>query len=112
MSSMLNESAPLERYGHNLTTLAKRGAFSPLAGQEAVVNRMFHILQRKNKNVPVILASDEARRWAIMAEVIRQMAMGNAPDPLPSRQVIGLDYEILFTHLSDDTSIQIGRAHV
>jgi hypothetical protein len=93
----------LERYGHNLTRLAKLGVFAPLAGQEAVINRVFQVLQRKNKNIPLILASDETRRWAIVAEVIRRMALGNAPELLLTQQVIGLDYEALFTNLSDDT---------
>jgi hypothetical protein len=35
---MLNKPTPLERYGHNLTILAKRGTFAPLAGQEAVIS--------------------------------------------------------------------------
>ena len=103
MPPMLNESAPLERYGHNLTRLAKRGAFAPLASDEVVVGQVLQVLQRRNKNSPLILASDETRRWAIVAEVIRRMAAGDAPEPLLTRQVIGLDYEALFTNLSDDT---------
>jgi len=38
-----------------------------------------------------------------VAEVIRRMTIGEAPEPLPKQQVIGLDYEALFTNLSDDT---------
>lgn len=106
MPNMLNESTPLERYGHHLTRLVKRGAFAPLAGQEAVVNRVFQVLQRNNKNVPLILASDETRRWTVVAEVIRRMTIGDAPSPFPTQQVIGLDYEALFTNLSDDTLIR------
>ncbi len=109
MPTILNESAPLERYGHNLTMLAKFGAFSPLTGHETVVNRVFQVLQRKNKHCPVILASDEPKRWAIVAEVIRRMALGDVPDPFLTQQVIGLDYEALFTNLSDDTLIRQER---
>ena len=109
MPIMLNESTPLERYGHNLTRLAKLGAFAPLAGQEAIINRVFQVVQRNNKNVPLILASDETRRWAIVAEIIRRMAIGDAPSPFLRQQVIGLDYEALFTNLSDDTTIRQER---
>lgn len=109
MSTMRDESTPLERYGHNLTRLAKRGAFSPLTGYEAVVDRILQILQRRNKNNPVILASDETKIWAIVAEVIRRMAMGDAPTSLLIRQVIRLDYEALFVNLSDDTIIRQER---
>ncbi len=82
MPMMLNESAPLERYGHNLTTLAKRGAFAPLAGQEAAVNRVFQILLRDKKCNPVLIGPHEAKRWAIVAEAVRRMAVGDAPEPL------------------------------
>jgi len=106
LPAFLNVSSPLERYGHNLTLLAQQGAFSPLAGSEAAVTRIFQILlQRKttSKCNPVLLDFDEARRWAVVAEVIRRMAVGDAPDPLSKQQVIALDYEALFTNLSDDT---------
>jgi ATP-dependent Clp protease ATP-binding subunit ClpA len=109
MSAIGNESAPLERYGHNLTMLARLGAIAPLAGHDAVINRIFEVLQRRTKNSPVILSSDETRRWAIVAEVIRRLERGDAPSPLHSRQVIGLDYEALFTDLSDDVAIRRER---
>jgi ATP-dependent Clp protease ATP-binding subunit ClpB len=102
MSTILNESASLERYGHNLTELAKRGAFSPLIGQDAVVKRMFQVLLRENKCNPVLLGSHEAGRWAVLTEVIRRMAIGDAPDPLPNKQVMALDYEALLSDLPKD----------
>jgi ATP-dependent Clp protease ATP-binding subunit ClpA len=109
MPTILNESAPLERYSHNLTILAQQGAFAPLVGQEAVINRVFQVLQRKNKCNPLILATDETRRWAVVAEVTRRMAVGDAPDPFAGQQVIMLDYEALFTNRSDDALIRQER---
>ncbi len=109
MSPLLSESAPLERYGHNLTRLAKRETFPPLASDEAMVTRVLQVLQRLNKNSPLILASDEPRRWAIVAEVVRRIAVGDAPEPLLTRQVIGLDYEALFSSVSDDTLTRKAR---
>ena len=109
MSPLLSESAPLERYGHNLTRLAKRETFPPLASDEAMVTRVLQVLQRRRKNSPLILASDEPRRWAIVAEVIGRIAVGDAPEPLLTRQVIGLDYEALFSNVSDDTLTRKAR---
>lgn len=68
---ILNEAAPLERYGHDLTKLAMLGMFAPLSSYEAVVDQVMQVLQRKNRNLPLILTTDEATRWAIVAEVIR-----------------------------------------
>lgn len=101
MSTILNDSTPLERYGHNLTELAKLGAFSPLSGQDAVVHRLFQVLLRENKCNPVLLGSHKAERWAALIEVIRRMAIGDAPDPLPDKQVIVLDYEALLAGLPE-----------
>jgi hypothetical protein len=64
---------------------------------------VFQVLQRKNRNIPLILASDEMRCWTIVAEVIGRMTIGDVPSPLPKQEVIGLDDEALFTNLSDDT---------
>ncbi len=105
MPNFRSESAPLERYGHNLTVLAQQGAFPPLAGQEVAVRNVLQVLQRKNKCNPLILDVDETRRWAVVAEVIRRMAVGDVPDLFPTRQVIALDYEALFADLPDDTLI-------
>lgn len=109
MPTFLNESAPLERYTHNLTILAQQGAFAPLAGEEAVIDRVFQVAGRRNKNVPVILGINETRRWAVVGEVVRRMAVGDAPDPFPKQQVIALDFEALFNNLSDDTTMRQKR---
>jgi len=105
MPILLNESTPLERYTHNLTILAQQGDFAPLSGEDVVIDRVFHVAGRRNKNVPVILG-DEGRRWAIVAEVVRRMAVGDAPPPFPKQQVIALDFEALFSNLSDDTAMR------
>jgi len=114
MSTIRNEEAtPLELYGHNLTRLAQQGAFAPLAGQDAVANRVFQVLSRKNKCCPMILDPNENRRSAIILEVIRQMAKGEAGEPFSQQQVIALNFEALFHNVSEDTPIrQQQRAQV
>lgn len=105
MSASLNEASPLARYGHNLTALARQGAFTPLLGQEQVVERMFQVLLRGNKNNPMLLDFDEARRIAVVIEAVRRMAAGEAPDPLSQKQVIALDPESLFANLFADAAL-------
>jgi ATP-dependent Clp protease ATP-binding subunit ClpA len=106
MSTLRNEVTPLELYGHNLTTLAQQGAFAPLAGQDAVANRVFQVLSRKNKCCPMILDANESRRSAIILEVIRQMATGEAGEHFSQQHVIALDFEALFHNVSEDTPIR------
>lgn len=109
MTHLLDELSPLERYGHNLTQLAQQGAFLPLAGSEAIVTSIFEILLRRQKTTnhhnhynPIILDLEGTSRWPVIAEAIRRMAVGDAPDPLPTRQVIALDYEALLARTPDD----------
>lgn len=104
MNTSLQDSFPLEHYGHNLTRLARQGVFSPLRGYETSITRLFQILlQRedmKRKCNPILLDLDEMRRWRVVIEAVRQMVAGEAPDPLPTRQVIALNYEALFSEVS------------
>ena len=52
----------------------------------------------------MLLDSDEAWRFAVLAEVVRRMAMGDAPEPLPQRQIIALDLEALFANPLNDVT--------
>jgi len=102
LTTSLNAVSPLVRYGHNLTLLAHQGVFSPAAGGDAEVTRIFQmLLQRQRKTTshcnPMILDLDGRTRWPVIGEVIRRMALGEAPDPLPTTQVIALDYEALLS---------------
>lgn len=114
MSAVLDQSSSLERYGHNLTRLAQQGAFTPLEGQDAVAARMFQILLRNNKSNPMLLDDDESWRFSVLTEVVRHMAIGDAPEPLLQRQIIALDTEMLFANPLDDVLLyqeQIKRNH-
>src|ERR1700730_12840919 len=102
LATTQDAASPIECYTHNLTLLAQQGVFSPLAGHETVTDRMFQILKRDNKHNPALLADDESRRWAVVGEVARRIAGGDAPDLLAGRQIIALDYEALFADLADE----------
>ena len=97
------DSFPLERYGHNLTHGAQQGVFSPLVGYEVSVARIFQILLRQEKSRdkynPLLMDLDGMRRWRVVMEVVRRMAAGEAPDPLPTKQIIALNYEALFANI-------------
>ena len=97
MKSFPTDFFPLEYYGYNLTNGARQGLISPLRGYEAVIERIFQVLLRQTpkRYNPLLLDLDESRQWQVINEVVRRMALGEAPDPLPTRQVIALNYETL-----------------
>src|SRR5258708_14411421 len=94
------DAFPLKQYGHNLTHVARQGIFAPVVGYEASVARIFQILLRRGKDNhlynPLLLDLDEGRRWRVVIEVVRRIAAGETPAPLPIREVIALNYEALF----------------
>ncbi|MFL5626229.1 MAG: hypothetical protein ACJ788_11615 [Ktedonobacteraceae bacterium] len=105
------DAFPLKQYGHNLTQVAREGVFAPVGGYEAAMARIFQILLRRgkdnNKYNPLLLDLDEGRRWRVVSEVVRRIAAGGAPAPLPIREVIALNYEALF---AKDAASQRRRA--
>lgn len=98
---MVNSSTgffSLESYGYNLTQLAREEMFPSLKGYEAVITRIFDVLRQKEKAQvrynPLLLDEDENLKLHIVMEVVRRLAIGDAPDSLQSLHVIApkLDY--------------------
>lgn len=110
MDTSPRDTIPLKQYGYNLTHLAREEIVSPLRGFEASIDRLFQILlrwqDRRNKCNPLLLDGDEVRRWQVVMEAARRMAAGEAPEPLPSQEVIALNFEALFANVSDSVSHQ------
>lgn len=100
-------SFPLERYGYDLTHLAQQENISPLREYEEQVVRVFQILLRRektnNKYNPLLLDLDGMNRWQVVMEIVRQIAIGEAPEPFPVQQIIALNYEALFADLPDSS---------
>jgi ATP-dependent Clp protease ATP-binding subunit ClpA len=91
---------PLHPVGHDLTLLARQGRFAPLNTHQAEVERIIAVLAtdrsvRKRYN-PLLIGEPGAERFAIIAEVVRRLATGEAPAALAARPVLALDLETLF----------------
>ena len=106
-------TSPLERYAYNLTRLARQGMLSPLIGYDRLVTRIFDVLLRKAKSTrsynPLLLDEDEMDRTRVILEVVRRMALGNAPEPLPSLQVIAPNFDMLCVPSSIMTLQEVPR---
>ena len=83
----------LEKYGHDLTALARQGHFAPLQRREKEVERVFQILARRLKNNPMLIGEDSQERFAIVAEVVRRVSTGEVPEILQGRHIVALDLE-------------------
>jgi len=81
----------LEKYGHDLTEMAKAGKLDPVIGREEEVKRVIQILSRRTKNNPVLIGDAGVGKTAIAEGLAQKIAAEDAPDSLKGKRVIALD---------------------
>ncbi len=82
---------PLERYGRDLTALARQGKLDPVIGRDEEIRRVIQVLSRRTKNNPVLIGEPGVGKTAIVEGLARRIASGDVPEGLKDRQVIALD---------------------
>ncbi|KVH95103.1 AAA+ ATPase domain-containing protein [Cynara cardunculus var. scolymus] len=81
----------LEKYGSDLTELAKRGKLDPVIGRDDEIRRCIQILSRRTKNNPVIIGEPGVGKTAIAEGLAQRIVRGDVPEPLKNRKLISLD---------------------
>jgi ATP-dependent Clp protease ATP-binding subunit ClpC len=81
----------LEKYGRDLTELAKQGKLDPVIGREDEIKRVMQILTRRTKNNPVIVGDAGVGKTAIAEGLAQKIAADDVPNSLKGRRVIALD---------------------
>ena len=81
----------LEKYGHDLTDLARKGKLDPVIGRENEIKRVIQILSRRTKNNPVIIGDAGVGKTAIAEGLAQKIAAEDVPDSLKGRKVVALD---------------------
>ncbi len=81
----------LQKYGRDLTQMAKDGKLDPVIGREKEIKRVMQILTRRTKNNPVIVGEAGVGKTAIAEGLAQKIADDDVPDSLKGRKVVALD---------------------
>ncbi|MGB8702518.1 MAG: ATP-dependent chaperone ClpB [Thermosynechococcaceae cyanobacterium] len=81
----------LEKYGRDLTQLAKAGKLDPVIGRDDEIRRTVQILSRRTKNNPVLIGEPGVGKTAIAEGLAQRIIAGDVPESLRDRQLVSLD---------------------
>ncbi|HAL74576.1 MAG TPA: ATP-dependent Clp protease ATP-binding subunit ClpC, partial [Clostridiales bacterium] len=81
----------LEKFGRDLTRLAKENHFAPIIGRSEEISRVMQILCRRTKNNPCLIGEPGVGKTAIAEGLAQKIAAGDVPDILKNKRIISLD---------------------
>jgi ATP-dependent Clp protease ATP-binding subunit ClpB len=81
----------LERYGRDLTDLARQGKLDPVIGRDDEIRRVIQVLSRRTKNNPVLIGEPGVGKTAIAEGLARRIVEGDVPEGLKGKRVVALD---------------------
>ncbi len=81
----------LEKYGRNLTEMARQGRLDPVIGRDEEIRRVIQVLSRRTKNNPVLIGEPGVGKTAIVEGLAQRVVRGDIPKTLADKQVVTLD---------------------
>jgi ATP-dependent Clp protease ATP-binding subunit ClpA len=81
----------LEKYGRDLTALARQGKIDPVIGRDEEIRRVMQVLTRRTKNNPVLIGEPGVGKTAIAEGLARRIVSGDMPESLKNKRLVAMD---------------------
>ena len=81
----------LEKYGRDLTDLARKGKLDPVIGRDDEIRRVIQVLSRRTKNNPVLIGEPGVGKTAIVEGLALRIINGDVPEGLKEKRLVALD---------------------
>ncbi len=85
----------LEKYGRDLTAMARQGKLDPVIGRDQDIRRTIQILSRRTKNNPALIGEPGVGKTAIVEGLAQRIVNGDVPEGLKHKRLIQLDISAL-----------------
>jgi len=81
----------LDKYGRDLTALARQGKIDPVIGRDEEIRRVMQVLTRRTKNNPVLIGEPGVGKTAIAEGMARRIVSGDVPESLKNKRLVAMD---------------------